>query len=720
MKTDSTVINIFADLPLWLVVIALLAALLFALWSYRKTVPPVNMFLRSVLFFLRWGALCGGIIILARPVIEIEKEILEPASISVLLDRSASMASNYNGVSKISQVKDILESEPFQSFTQRYKVEFFGFADSLSSRFNSVELLQSLSPDQIGTNITRAWMEVKERQLLTPPSVIFLISDGVNNKGSDPVRMAKTVGIPVWTIGVGSADPPKDLMITSIIHNPVVYQDSKTPVTVKYRCIDAVKEKGTVVLRDSEGKVIERRSFDVLNDFFEGSITFDYTVTGSGRLGFSAGILPVENEITTDNNQRSFYINVLSNRMRILVMAGPPDNGSGDLIRRLNLDEHIEVESRITRRSGFYEGGWPNRTTLAKTDVVILHHFPVRTTRTDELRKFASQLEEYNLPVLFFDGGNVDWRKLKLLADLLPVKPESSSRRIHEGKAHPVQRHAITTDPDQSDLYAGWSELPPLNFSPGAYTALPHVKTLIEFYTSSEGKRFPALLVSETGGTRTAAFLGRNLWLWGLASPGEEGMLEPLLNRLIRWLAVRKIDERVILSFDGDVFSNQERVGLQVFVQNESFVPVDGAEVIARITRKDTVTAEIILSGKGTGRYQGSFLPWDEGIYEIDVTASLEGETIGSDQGSIRAEPFNIELLDVRLNEGLLKSVGQFSGGGYVPVQEVDSLFEFIDLPSHNQVISKRLELWGRGWILAVIIGLLVVEWFIRARVGML
>ena len=720
MDSSATSVDVTASLPIWLLSLLIFSALLFAIWSYRRTLPPVKPALRIVLTLLRWGSICGAIIIFTQPVIEIKTYLGEPATVSILVDRSASMDLQQGGVDKVSQVENLFGSDEYRDFQRRYNTRILGFADSVVSQAGSITEDVLDIPFQIGTNISRAIMEANSGLSLNPPAATFIISDGAHNVGPDPSRLARTNRTPIWTIGIGSSESSRDLMIRSVSVNPVVYQNSKTPVEVGYRCIGVAGEQVILSLHDSRGKVIERKNFTPSSSFSEGSLSFEIEVNTSGRQRFVAAISRFDDEMTFDNNQRSFYLNVLASRMRVLVMAGPPDNGLGDLIRRMKGDEHVELILRITRRGSFYEGGWLDKDELAKVDVVFLHHFPVKSNDKAKLSEFVERIKEANLPICFIDGGQTNLSRFALFADLLPVRIKSNVQLLSEDQVIPVRRHAIIADPDQPDFTIGWSGLPPLIFNTRGFVPDPHGEVLAEFANLDDMSRFPAIVISEAGGMRTAAILGRNLWRWGLASPGEEGIMEPFLSRLIRWLAVRKVHKRVDIEFDKEMFSTHESVGFNVTVQNESYLPIDGAEVRVVISLDDTVGSEIILDGIGQGRYRGFFLPWDEGEYFLNVEASVEGEVIGSDQDRIAVEPFNIELFDAKMNEELLRSIGEFSGGGYVQATDADSLFSSLDIPSEIREDVKRWEFWGRGWILAVIIIMLGIEWFIRARTGML
>ncbi|MDP8227847.1 MAG: vWA domain-containing protein [Candidatus Electryoneaceae bacterium] len=714
--------HLTADYPLWLIIVGVIVTFGFAIWSYRRTYPPTRRWIRGLLIFLRWSALFGGLLILSQPVIERHKRTSEPATVLFLVDRSASMGLTQGGVDRIEAVENLLNNESFRSLQDRFRVELFDYADSLGKLWDNAQSLLDSIPTGIGTNIGRGWVESFDILLPDEPAGVVIVSDGAHNNGPDPIRLAGTAKTPIWTVGVGSPDPFRDVMVLGVAVNPVLYQGSRTPVDVGFRAVGASGETIQLTVRDAQQNIVDRRRIDITGDYEEGSVSLDIEATIPGRQRFSVDVSALDNELTVGNNRRGFYVNVLAERMKILLMAGPPDNSLGDIVRRLKRDEHVELTIRTTRGRRFYEGDWLDAASLNEMDAVILHHFPIRSNRGTNLTRFADNVMETDLPICFIDGGQVDSRSLQLFDVRLPATVGTGRVRLMTGEVVPIKRHAIIADPDDADFTEGWSGLPPLTFLSNRFTPKPQAMTLAEFQPQASDNRYPAIIVMEQGNDKGAMILGRDLWRWGLvtANDDEERLIEQLLNRLVRWLAVRKTSKRVEISFDKELFSNQESVGFTVTVLDEAYQSVDNADIRAEVSLDGEVGGGASLEGIGQGRYRGSFQPWGDGEYRVNVAASVDDEVVGQDHGRVSVEPFNIELLDARLNEEVLMGIADASGGSYVPIGKADSLFNGFEFAPVEHSEVQRWELWGKGWLLAVIIGLLAVEWFIRVRVGML
>ncbi len=86
MISDTSSLHVVANIPVWIITLSILISLVFSVWAYKRTWPPTSLPIRSFLILLRWGALVGGILIISQPEIELKKNLLEPASIGVLVD----------------------------------------------------------------------------------------------------------------------------------------------------------------------------------------------------------------------------------------------------------------------------------------------------------------------------------------------------------------------------------------------------------------------------------------------------------------------------------------------------------------------------------------------------------------------------------------------------------------------------------------------------------
>ena len=82
---------------------------------------------------------------------------------------------------------------------------------------------------------------------------LVLVSDGIYNRGSNPVFQAAELQYPVYSVAFGDTTEIKDLLVKKINHNQVAYLGNNFPVEVQ---IQAKKFAG----RDAAGRWRRRGS----------------------------------------------------------------------------------------------------------------------------------------------------------------------------------------------------------------------------------------------------------------------------------------------------------------------------------------------------------------------------------------------------------------------------------------------------------------------------
>jgi hypothetical protein len=114
----------------------------------------------------------------------------------------------------------------------------------------------------------------------------------------------------------------------------------------------------------------------------------------------------------------------------------------------------------------------------------------------------------------------------------------------------------------------------------------------------------------------------------------------------------------------------------------------------------------------------------EKGDYTFKATASFEGQPLGEDNGRFSIGELNLEYQDTRMNAQLLRQIAARSGGAFFLPSDLPDLSAtlgtqptFVARAVHT---SREFELWNWKYMLALVVALFAVEWFIRKRSGML
>src|SRR4030095_2250376 len=124
------------------------------------------------------------------------------------------------------------------------------------------------------------------------------------------------------------------------------------------------------------------------------------------------------------------------------------------------------------------------------------------------------------------------------------------------------------------------------------------------------------------------------------------------------------------------------------------------------------------------GKQPRSYRPTREGSSRVEAEASLAGKTLGKDSASFSvAFPYG-ETDDGRPRPELLKQIAAASQGEYIPINEwnektLDRIAAKLESHAPSQIIEQRqTRLWSTLWPFAIILALLSVEWWMRAKRG--
>jgi hypothetical protein len=301
-------------------------------------------------------------------------------------------------------------------------------------------------------------------------------------------------------------------------------------------------------------------------------------------------------------------------------------------------------------------------------------------------------------------------------ADLQPFV----ARVTAEGQRHPI----TTLGTGGTSTEAAWAALPALpgmNLTrprPGAVVLLDHP------FTTVDGRNAPLLAIAEVGRGRSMALMTDGSWYWGLPAHAQGAptrAYERFWNNAIRWL-VRDPD-LTTLSVTADppsVEPGQPVVAL-VVARLQDYQAAAGASVSVNLVSADdghTVAQQTAVTGPdGVARLE--FPPPPAGAYKLDARAVLLDKPLGEGSDAVAVRAVGPELADVRVNAGLLQELSRATGGRFFDSPSLS----LADVPLNEPPLvevgrSKDQPLWDRWYFLALMVGLVGLEWGVRRRFG--
>jgi hypothetical protein len=715
-------ISIDFAVALWAVVLLALAGFIGALWFYRTTVPPVSRSRRAILLGVRMLFLGLLLLLLCEPVLHVRFTHTSPPVLAILVDNSKSMSISDHEGSRPEEISSLMANPAFGDISRHATLQFYTFG----ARFRSWENSQrdTLTFSEGVTDIAGALHGLKLENEQHPINAALLLSDGVFTKGRDPANEAEQLGIPLIVVGIGDSSEQKDLVLSSVVANDLVYAETETPVSATVKSSGFNHERVEVTLAEGT-TVLDRTSLLLQPGTQEYSIGLNYVPKGEGIKRFTVGVSSLEGELTTRNNRRTFTTRILRNKLNILVLAGEPSPDIPVIRQTLIEDRNFSVRSfTADNHGGFYEGSL-SRTLIDSADCIVMAGFPTGIVSPQLLEQLSHRFTDDHCPLLFLLGKSVNYQRSQPFANILPFTVAAQSQTeqlISFVPAADQLDHPIFNSGEQP---VAWTSLPPLYRTVGVYTAKPGGIVLATAKAGNPYPHDPLLVIRSSGNERSAALLGYGVGRWRLMMQGSSqtaSILSSFLVNTIQWLTTP--DERRPLRVTpvDESISLGEPMDFAGLVANQNAQPVDNAEVTIT-TRQHDMTYEGILRPLGGGRYEGSLEGLPEGDYVYQAVAMLNGTSLGEDRGRFSVGELDLEFQDTRMNSTLLRQLAFRSGGVYLPRQEIGRLDSLLSLQrSFTQrtiAHTSNNELWHWQWLLGGMIALLAVEWAMRKFSGM-
>ncbi|MCW8817253.1 MAG: VWA domain-containing protein, partial [Ignavibacteriaceae bacterium] len=435
----------------------LLALILIAAYSfyvYRYTIPQVNQSKKILLISLRVLALLLLCFILFEPILNLSRKfILEPANL-VFIDNSRSITIE-DGTNRSANVKQILDD--FSVHASADNLKFFEFGNSV--REVSDDSLDKVNFSNGSTNLEDVFNFTKSSDKNI--ASVTLISDGVLTSGSNPYYDAINLGIPLFTIGIGDTTQRKDIEIKKVLHNDFLY--AKTPTSI----IATIYNKGfsgesIIASMYEDNKFISQQNV-ILSSAGIQNISFDYNPESSGEKKMSISIKPLKNEFTNANNKKIFYVNVLSNKINVVLVASSPSADLTFINNALKRDENLKVSSIVQVAQDKFLDKW-NYQILDSANVLFLIGFPSDQTPKNLLNRVIARIKSDKVPYFLTLSAGISLNKLSLFGDELSFTVNQLSNGYREVQPQILQEQSNNPILKQGDknLIDLWNNLPPV------------------------------------------------------------------------------------------------------------------------------------------------------------------------------------------------------------------------------------------------------------------
>jgi hypothetical protein len=637
-----------------------------------------------------------------------------------------------------------------------------------------VDWPEQLRPRGIETRLGDSLKAILSNERGGTAAGIVVFTDGNSNAGIDMtpvIAAARDADIPLHLVGLGSDVLPINARIVDVEAPQRAYLGDKFVVT-GHVMLNGVKN-GAVSLElvsapaaSKEEKpleiVEEERTVEVADGQLV-AVRFEIEPEADqvGKREYRLRAKPIDRETDTDDNQRSTKVEIVDRKDRILLVAGGPMREFIFLRNQLYRDQthatHVTVLLQSARPGISQEAhdiiyDFPQTAEeLFEYDCIVA--FDPDWDALDELQ--IELLDRYvgeNAGGLIVIAGPVftpqwttrrDAGKLRTIKKLYPVQfysPAAATGLSRFGSTSPWPIEFTREGQEASFLWLGddavssqraWGSFPGIY----GYYAVKDPKpgaTVYARFGDPDAKiddQFPIYMAGHFYGSGRVFFLGSGE-MWRTRSV-DEALFEEFYTKLIRWAAEGRLlrdSSRGLLLVDKDRCYIGERVLIRATLLDEQHQPLTAAEVTGSLVTPKGLRVPLTLrklqDSERDGIYTDQFTAAEEGDYRIELAPPGAEEQLLVRE--VRSRIPDNELRDSRRNDALMADLAKQTGGEYfvgttalAPGGDtVSPLVERLEPKEQVTVLpgapDKRFEERLMSWLIALIGGVLCVEWLLR------
>ncbi|HZP47126.1 MAG TPA: glutamine amidotransferase [Vicinamibacterales bacterium] len=746
--------HLAVPLPWWLAVVLAAAVAAAAFAEYRRPLAPLTALQRAALVAFRVVVLAVLVLFLFRPVAMLPPAGSRDAIVPVLVDASRSMRlSDADGRARIDRAADLLKRQLLPSLGRQFSTELFAVGDGVAP--TSVD---RLTADARRTDLGGALAAIRDRYRGQRVAGIVLISDGADTTGADGAGRAGGAaraggdGPPIYTVGVGAPDGPRDREVLGIqAGDPRLDHAS---VDLHVTAVSSGFGRAPFQLRLlANGQPADTRRLVPQADGSPIDVVFTVSPNPQAATVYTAEIAADDSELVRENNTRSVLVSPAGRKRRILAIEGAPGFEHSFMTRALAADPGLEVDT-VTRkgkndqgadtffvqaapgRSAILTGGFPaTRDKLFAYDALVIANVEGDFFARAQLSEIADFVSERGGGLLVLGGRSFTQRGLAgtPLEEVLPVElndrrgglvrtsynaddlqPHNRVTVTTDGESHPVMRIGATPE----ETRKAWAALPALAAAAPLGAPRPGASVLA-VTTSPDGAVHPLVAVQRYGRGRAMVFAGEASWRWKMMMASTDRSYEFFWRQAARWLSSHAPDPVEIAVPDSP--EPGDAISIDVETRDASFAAVPDAIVEATLAAPGAGPEPLKLrrADIAAGRFTAAVRPDRPGLYRVHAEARRGSTALGSSDRWMLVGGADREFTDPRLNEGWLRRAARDSGGRYVRANDAGKIAGWLSAAVPQHAAPERRDLWHEPWAFAAIIALLSAEWILRRRWGL-
>ncbi len=688
--------NIITEYPSWFFIFCLLAGGAYAFILYRKDkkFSDISIWIVRLMTTFRFLAITIVCFLLLSPLLKTANRSVEKPIIIIAQDNSESLIAGKDSAFYKKEYKQNLQNL-MNVLGEKYEVRSYSFADKIKELKN----VDSLKFNEKQTDISALFDEIETRYSNRNVGAIILASDGLYNKGSNPVYAFNKIKTPIYTIALGDTTIKKDIILAKVDHNRLAYLGNEFPLEILVNA-KQLKGKTTTLTVSKGGQTLFSKTINFNSETFTITVPILLQAKEVGLQHYKVNLSSVADEMSLANNYRDIFIDVLDAREKILILSDDPHPDVAAIKLSIEANQNYEVESYTID-----EFDKP----LKKYNLIILHSLPsIRNTAS----KILTEINTSNIPVWLFSGANTMLRN-----DLSVISKANKTNEVE-----PVLEENFPLFTISEELRKAFKDFPAITCPFGTYQSDNNSNVLLYQRIGIVDTKTPLMLFSSNGDSKVAVFTGEGIWRWRLqdfAANNNHLLFDEFVSKTVQYLSVKE-DKSFFKVRGKNNFYENEAIEFEAEVYNESYELINEPEVNIVFTNADNKKFNYSFS-KTSNAYRLNAGMMPVGEYKYDAKVKV-GEKVYAQHGEYSISALQVELTNTVADHQLLFSLAKKHDGELIYPSQLEQLAEKLnkreDIKSVSYTEKKLNEIINLKWIFFLLLALLSAEWFMRKRNG--
>lgn len=648
-----------------------------------------------------------------------------------------------------------------EQLQRRYNLKLY-FADASPRQQSGPDLGENLRGVAAKGDQSRhgdVLRNVLELQRGRPTAAAILITDGITTEGqslAEAAEYARRKSTPLFAVGVGDENAPRDVRIGDLLVDEVVFVGDLINFDFKLTA-SGYRDKRVTLRLKKRGRpdVLAEKSVVLGEDGQTRSVRLSHREEEVGEHSFVIEAEPLADESNPDNNRLERKVSVREETIRVLLVQEYPSYEFRDLKmmlgRALKQNSPTEKAFQLTVVLQEADLRWAeldevaqrvfpvSRDELFKFDVILFGDVDRAHLSAATLRNLSDFVRERGGGIVFIAGPRhtpLAYRDTPL-ASLFPIDlataaaPPQEATLNADAEFRPAPTRLGLTSP-QFQLGASvaenvrvWREMPPLLWTIDAPDLRPGARVLLEHPTRTTTRGEPQGVVSmQFAGAGKVIFHSTDESYRWARHPDGRKFYERYWLQTIRFLSRSKLlggSRGAELSSDRREYRRGDPVRMRLRFLDDRLAPAEDDGVVIVIERSGGKRQQVRLTRSSTAR--GVFEATVSNLPDGDYRAWLATPTL---TGAPPSQNFTItaplgEQARLQMDAAELSQAAKLTGGRFYRALEADALLE--DLPDGRKVRIESMPpepIWNSSFLAGLFVVIIVSEWLLRKRVGML